>query len=167
LSGQSIRSSQRFVQAHFVEDNDSPVLKRIPMTDLPLKVWTDYTGQDIAEYAVMLAVILVLVVGTTRLVGSNANKAFSSVASSIHSGNSSCLENQHRHMRCTLLTLLSLVLAGCYHQKPSTLPDILIPKECVNHDVVLKQCDTRSNPPRCKQSVIDYKAGCEQVVVKQ
>jgi Flp pilus assembly pilin Flp len=41
-------------------------------------------GQDIAEYAVMLAVILVLVVGTIRLVGSNANNAFSTVASSIH-----------------------------------------------------------------------------------
>jgi Flp pilus assembly pilin Flp len=40
-------------------------------------------GQDIAEYAVMLALILVLVVGTIRLVGSNANNAFSSVASSI------------------------------------------------------------------------------------
>lgn len=40
-------------------------------------------GQDIAEYAVMLAVILVLVVGTVRLVGSNANDAFSSVASSL------------------------------------------------------------------------------------
>lgn len=40
-------------------------------------------GQDIAEYAVMLAVILVVVVGTIRLVGSNANNAFSSVASSL------------------------------------------------------------------------------------
>jgi len=40
-------------------------------------------GQDIAEYAVMLAVILVLVIGTIRLVGGNANNAFSSVASSI------------------------------------------------------------------------------------
>ena len=40
-------------------------------------------GQDIVEYAVMLAVILVLVVGTIRLVGSNANNAFSAVASSV------------------------------------------------------------------------------------
>jgi Flp pilus assembly pilin Flp len=40
-------------------------------------------GQDIAEYAVMLAVILVLVVGTIRLVGSNANNVFSAAASSI------------------------------------------------------------------------------------
>lgn len=40
-------------------------------------------GQDIAEYAVMLAVILVIVVGTIRLIGSNANTVFSNVASSI------------------------------------------------------------------------------------
>jgi Flp pilus assembly pilin Flp len=40
-------------------------------------------GQDIAEYAVMLAVILVIVVGTVRLIGSNANTVFSNVASSI------------------------------------------------------------------------------------
>ena len=40
-------------------------------------------GQDIAEYAVMLAVILVLVVGTIRLIGTNANSVFSAAASSI------------------------------------------------------------------------------------
>jgi Flp pilus assembly pilin Flp len=43
----------------------------------------DERGQDIAEYAVMLAVILVIVVGTIRLIGSNANNVFSQVASSI------------------------------------------------------------------------------------
>jgi Flp pilus assembly pilin Flp len=47
------------------------------------RLWADDQGQDIAEYAVMLAVILVLVVGTVRLIGTNANNAFSSVASSI------------------------------------------------------------------------------------
>jgi Flp pilus assembly pilin Flp len=47
-------------------------------------LWSDDQGQDIAEYAVMLAVILVLVVGTIRLVGSNSNNAFSSVASSLN-----------------------------------------------------------------------------------
>jgi Flp pilus assembly pilin Flp len=40
-------------------------------------------GQDIAEYAVMLAVILVLVIGTVRLIGANANSAFSTVASTL------------------------------------------------------------------------------------
>ena len=54
------------------------------MHELIKKIWSDDRGQDIAEYAVMLAVILVLVVGTIRLVGSNANNAFSSVASSIN-----------------------------------------------------------------------------------
>jgi Flp pilus assembly pilin Flp len=46
-------------------------------------LWSDEQGQDIAEYAVMLAVILVLVIGTVRLIGGNANNAFSSVASSL------------------------------------------------------------------------------------
>ena len=46
-------------------------------------LWRDEQGQDIAEYAVMLAVILVLVIGTVRLIGGNANNAFSSVASSL------------------------------------------------------------------------------------
>lgn len=53
------------------------------MRELGRALWRDEQGQDIAEYAVMLAVILVLVVGTVRLVGSNANTAFSSVASSL------------------------------------------------------------------------------------
>ncbi|HXM59682.1 MAG TPA: hypothetical protein VN950_02430 [Terriglobales bacterium] len=47
------------------------------------KMWSNDEGQDIAEYAVMLAVILVIVVGTIRLIGGNANNVFSSVASSI------------------------------------------------------------------------------------
>ena len=47
------------------------------------KLWSEQEGQDIAEYAVMLAVILVIVVGTIRLIGSNANNVFSNVASSI------------------------------------------------------------------------------------
>ena len=44
--------------------------------------WGD-EGQDIAEYAVMLAVILVLVIATVRLVGGGANNVFSSVASNL------------------------------------------------------------------------------------
>jgi Flp pilus assembly pilin Flp len=46
-------------------------------------LWTQDEGQDIAEYAVMLAVILVIVVGTIRLIGSNANNVFSNAASSL------------------------------------------------------------------------------------
>ena len=46
-------------------------------------LWMDDSGQDIAEYAVMLAVILVIVVGTIRLIGSQANNVFSETASAI------------------------------------------------------------------------------------
>jgi Flp pilus assembly pilin Flp len=53
------------------------------MSTLAKNLWQDQQGQDIAEYAVMLAVILVIVVGTIRLIGSNANIVFSNVASSI------------------------------------------------------------------------------------
>jgi Flp pilus assembly pilin Flp len=49
------------------------------------RLWLQEEGQDIAEYAVMLAVILVIVVGTVKLIGSNSNNVFSSVASSIGS----------------------------------------------------------------------------------
>ena len=54
------------------------------MKQLFHQLWRDEQGQDIAEYAVMLAVILVLVIGTVRLIGGNANNAFSSVASSLN-----------------------------------------------------------------------------------
>lgn len=55
------------------------------MTALLRKLWSEEEGQDIAEYAVMLAVILVIVVGTIRLIGGNSSNVFSSVASSIGS----------------------------------------------------------------------------------
>lgn len=53
------------------------------MANLLLKLWNDDEGQDIAEYAVMLAAILIIVVGTIRLIGTNANTVFSNAASSI------------------------------------------------------------------------------------
>jgi Flp pilus assembly pilin Flp len=54
------------------------------MKEFVRSLWNNQEGQDIAEYAVMLAVILVIVVGTIRLVGSNANNVFSSVASTMN-----------------------------------------------------------------------------------
>jgi|SRR5689334_5487541 Flp pilus assembly pilin Flp len=66
-----------FHQPYFKNERKSPMSSLLP------QLWHDEQGQDIAEYAVMLAVILVVVVGTIRLVGSNANNVFSSVASSV------------------------------------------------------------------------------------
>jgi Flp pilus assembly pilin Flp len=47
------------------------------------RIWVEEEGQDIAEYAVMVAVILIIVVGTIRLIGTNSNTVFSNVASAV------------------------------------------------------------------------------------
>ncbi|HKU27201.1 MAG TPA: hypothetical protein VJQ54_17130 [Candidatus Sulfotelmatobacter sp.] len=46
-------------------------------------LWKQEDGQDVAEYSVMLAVVLVIVIGTVRLIGSNASNIFSQVGSAI------------------------------------------------------------------------------------
>lgn len=48
-----------------------------------LQFWSDERGQDVAEYAIMLAVVLVIVLGTVRLIGSNSGTIFSEVGSSL------------------------------------------------------------------------------------
>ena len=53
------------------------------MSNFAGRLWSDQVGQDIAEYAVMVAVILIIVVGTIRLIGSNSNTVFSNVASAV------------------------------------------------------------------------------------
>jgi pilus assembly protein Flp/PilA len=53
------------------------------MMNILRALWSEDGGQDVAEYAVMLAVILVVVLGTINLIGGNANNVFSSVASAI------------------------------------------------------------------------------------
>jgi Flp pilus assembly pilin Flp len=53
------------------------------MKNLGKLLWRNEEGQDVAEYAVMLAVILVIVIGTVRLIGGNANNVFSQVASQV------------------------------------------------------------------------------------
>ena len=55
------------------------------LKELLRQMWLQDEGEDIAEYAVMLAVILVIVVGTVRLIGSQANNVFSETASAIGS----------------------------------------------------------------------------------
>ncbi len=47
------------------------------------EIGSSESGQSIPEYAVMFALILVLIIGTIRLVGENANHAFSAVATDL------------------------------------------------------------------------------------
>jgi Flp pilus assembly pilin Flp len=53
------------------------------LKELLQSIWSNDDGQDVAEYAVMVAVILVIVIGTVKLVGGKSNNVFSEVASSI------------------------------------------------------------------------------------
>jgi len=62
---------------------DASRLMGATVTNTIYKLWADESGQDVAEYAVMLAVILVIVIGTVRLIGGNANNVFSQVGSSM------------------------------------------------------------------------------------
>jgi Flp pilus assembly pilin Flp len=71
-----------FAFVHSLSNRTSAAITQL-LTGHRQRIWPDDRGQDIAEYAVMLAVILVIVVGTLRLIGTNANTAFSSVASSL------------------------------------------------------------------------------------
>ncbi len=48
-----------------------------------LAIWNDDQGQDIAEYALLLAVILLIVVGVVSQIGTNANSIFSTTASKL------------------------------------------------------------------------------------
>jgi Flp pilus assembly pilin Flp len=53
------------------------------MTGFLCALWERDEAQDVAEYAVMLAVILAVAVATIRLVGSHAGNVFASVGSAI------------------------------------------------------------------------------------
>lgn len=79
----SVRSPSPGSRNHsYFNNQTSQEMREMPMQHLR-RLWSNQEGQDIAEYAVMLAVILVIVVGTIRLIGSSANNVFSNVASSI------------------------------------------------------------------------------------
>ena len=47
-------------------------------------MWKDDQAQDIAEYAMMLAVILVVVVGAVIAIGNSANGVFTSTSTALN-----------------------------------------------------------------------------------
>ena len=79
----SLIDNQTFYRHYGIPHHATLRPRRLEMAEMMHRFWTEDEGQDIAEYAVMLAVILVLVVGTIRLIGTNSNTAFSNVASAI------------------------------------------------------------------------------------
>jgi pilus assembly protein Flp/PilA len=53
------------------------------MNQLLRNIWSDQSGQDVAEYALMLAVILAVVVGTVTAIGTQANGIFTKVKTAL------------------------------------------------------------------------------------
>ena len=53
------------------------------LTDYLRNAWWQEEGQDVAEYAVMLAVILAIAIGTIKLIGANASNVLADVGSAI------------------------------------------------------------------------------------
>jgi Flp pilus assembly pilin Flp len=53
------------------------------MTQLLRRFWFDNTAQDVAEYAVMTAVMLTITVLTVRLIGIHSNDVFSEISSKL------------------------------------------------------------------------------------
>jgi len=53
------------------------------MTHSLSRLWSKDDGQDVAEYSVMLAVVLIIALGTIRMIGSSANTVFSSIGGAI------------------------------------------------------------------------------------
>jgi Flp pilus assembly pilin Flp len=81
LKTRKLRVGQRTREQGYGDETKEEL--QMSKTSFFREMWSNDEGQDIAEYAVMLAVILVIVVGTIRLIGGNANNVFSTVASSL------------------------------------------------------------------------------------
>jgi Flp pilus assembly pilin Flp len=69
------------VAAIWLHSHSVPI--QMNMTCSIRRLWSQEDGQDVAEYAVMLAIVLTLTIGTVRLIGANANNVFSSIGSAI------------------------------------------------------------------------------------
>jgi Flp pilus assembly pilin Flp len=50
------------------------------------RLWLNENGQDVAEYAIMLAVVLAVAIGVIKLIGSNLDPIWAGVASQISGG---------------------------------------------------------------------------------
>lgn len=53
------------------------------MRQLLTRVWNNDDAQDIAEYALLLAVILVIVISVVTAIGTNANTIFSKASAGL------------------------------------------------------------------------------------
>ena len=56
------------------------------MVDLWKAFWSDESGQDLVEYAMLLALIALIVVGAVALLGQNIKTTFDTIAAALPVG---------------------------------------------------------------------------------
>lgn len=49
-------------------------------------VWSDESGQDLAEYALLIALIAIVVIAAVTLLGGNINTVFTNIAGALNVG---------------------------------------------------------------------------------
>jgi hypothetical protein len=61
---------------------------------------------------------------------------------------------------------MAIMLVGCERRSArAVLPDLRIPVSCAS-EITLVECDARVvGPPKCKSAHVQYRQGCEQIVV--
>jgi Flp pilus assembly pilin Flp len=62
---------------------DDPSRNMKTMRPMLRNLWSDQRGQGVAEYAIMLVVVLTLALGAIRAIGSHSNELFRSIVSAI------------------------------------------------------------------------------------
>lgn len=69
-------------------------------------------------------------------------------------------------IRVWVNVLLLVTLTGCTARlRPNPLlPTVNIPPECAS-SIHMKNCDLSVSPPRCRTVAINYRPGCEQIMV--
>ena len=70
-------------QLHFSGHPQLLIFRNLKMTQLLRRFWFDDSAQDVAEYAVMLAVVLTVTLMTIRLIGKSSDNVFSEIGSKL------------------------------------------------------------------------------------
>ena len=71
-----------------------------------------------------------------------------------------------RNVGVVLVLSISMTAAGCAHKKKISLPNMIVPVGCAS-EILLVECDSHVDPPRCKRARVKYRQGCEEIVVEK
>lgn len=71
-----------------------------------------------------------------------------------------------KNVGVVLVLSISMAAAGCAHKRMISLPNMIVPVGCAS-EILLVECDSHVDPPRCKRARVKYRQGCEEIVVEK